>query len=437
MTERSVPFDLAAERAVLGAILLDRDAILAISDALHSADFYLEKHAQVYEAMQACFAKRTPPDLVTVSIELRRTERLDLVGGLSFLGDLLSEMPTAVHVEYYAKAVAHTATLRRLIEAGARVSIMGYDTEPDLETTLDAAEQVVYAVSQRPRGADFIPLSTASLEYFEHAQQDDDGRVAPTGLLDLDAKLNGGLRPGQLALLAARPSMGKSGLAMSIAYHLSVTCRQSVGLVSLEMSRTELIERLLAIHTGMNTQEIAQRMRRGDETAVSALGAISDAPLALEDRPGLSVMDVRAKARRLASVRPLDLLIVDYLQLLMGSGNAQNRNEEVSHISRSLKLLARELQCPILALSQLSRDVEKRSSKVPQLSDLRDSGALEQDADIVMFIYRQDAYAEKGEMLTNIAEIHLAKQRNGPIGPVMTRFDAPTVRFTNLSIRES
>jgi replicative DNA helicase len=230
--------------------------------------------------------------------------------------------------------------------------------------------------------------------------------------------------------------MGKSGLAMSIAYHLGVTERQSVGIVSLEMSRTELIERLLAIHTGMNTQEIAQRMRRGDEAVVSALGALSDAPLALEDRAGLSVMDIRAKARRLASVRPLDLLIVDYLQLLMGSGNAQNRNEEVSHISRALKLLARELQCPILALSQLSRDVEKRASKVPQLSDLRDSGSLEQDADIVLFIYRQDAYAESGAPRTHIAEIYIAKQRNGPLGVVTTRFDAPTVRFTNLSTRQ-
>ncbi len=432
MAEKPIPYDLTAERAVLGAILLDREAILAVSDALHSADFYLEKHAQVYEAMLACLAKRTPPDMVTVASELRRTDRLDLVGGLSFLSDLLAEMPTAVHVEYYAKAIVHTAVLRRLIEAGGKVSILGYDTEPDLETTLDAAEQVIYAVSQRQRGSDFVPLSTAALEYFEHAQHEDEARLSPTGLIDLDRILGGGLRPGQLALLAARPSMGKSGMAMSIAYHLSVIQRQSVGIVSLEMSRTELIERLLAIHTGINTQEVAQRMRRGDEVVVSALGAISDAPLALEDRAGLSVMDVRSKARRLASVRPLDLLIVDYLQLLMGSGNAQNRNEEVSLISRSLKLLARELQCPILALSQLSREVEKRSIKVPQLSDLRDSGALEQDADIVMFIYREDAYAESGTPRTNLAEIHVTKQRNGPVGVVRVRFDAPTVRFANL-----
>jgi len=436
MIERNVPFDIIAERSVLGAVLMERDAILVISDALHPEDFYLEKHAWVYEAMLACLAKRTPPDLTTIASELRRQERLDMVGGLAFLGDLLSEVPTAVHVEYYATSVANAATLRRLIEAGGTVVALGYDTEPDIEQTLDKAEQVIYAVSQRQRGADFTPLSTVAQRYFDEAQRDDDTRIAPTGLIDLDAKLGGGLRPGQLVLLAARPSMGKSGLAMSIAYHLGVLKRQSVGIVSLEMSEPELMERLLAIHTGINTQEIAQRMRRGDSQVVTALGDIADAPIAIEDSAGLTVMDVRSKARRLATVRPLDLLIVDYLQLLMSDGkDSQNRNEEVSKISRSLKLLARELQCPVLALSQLSRAVEGRSSKVPQLSDLRDSGALEQDADIVLFIYRGDVYAEAGAPRTNIAEIHLSKQRNGPLGVVMTRFDAPTVRFTNLSTR--
>ncbi len=435
MTDRSVPYDLTAERSVLGAALMERDAILVISDALHTEDFYLEKHAQVYEAILACLAKRTPPDMTTVASELRRVERLDLVGGLSFLGDLLSEVPTAVHVEYYAKAVAHAATLRRLIEAGGKVVILGYDTEPDVETTLDAAEQTIYAVSQRQRGGDFVPLSSVAQQFFDEAQRDDEVRLAPTGLIDLDAKLGGGLRPGQLALLAARPSMGKSGLAMSIAHHLGVGKRQSVGFVSLEMNRPELMERLLSIHTGISTQEITPRMRGGDSQVVAALGDVADAPIAIDDSAGLTVMDVRSKARRLASVRPLDLLIVDYLQLLMSSGESQNRNEEVSKISRALKLLARELQCPILALSQLSREVEKRSSKVPQLSDLRDSGALEQDADIVMFIYREDAYAESGAARTNMAEIHIAKQRNGPVGFVTTRFDAPTVRFTNLSKR--
>ncbi|NTW03522.1 MAG: replicative DNA helicase, partial [Oscillochloris sp.] len=408
------------------------------SDMLRSEDFYLEKHAQIYEGMLACLSRRTPPDISTVASELRRRDRLDLVGGLSFLGDLIAEVPTAVHVEYYAQAVVHTATLRRLIEAGGRVVALGYDTQATLDQTLDMAEQTIYTVSQRQRGTDFMPFSLIARQYFDEAERGEDARFAPTGLTDLDAKLGGGFRPGQLVLLAARPSMGKSGLAMSITHHLTMAQHRSVGVVSLEMSRSELTERLLAIHTGINTQDIGPAMRRGDARLYDALGALSDAQLSIEDHAGLSVMDVRSKARRLASVRPLDLLIVDYLQLLMSDTEAsQTRNEEVARISRQLKLLARELQCPILALSQLSREVEKRTTKVPQLADLRDSGALEQDADVVLFIYRDDAYAVSGAQRSNAAEIHVAKQRNGPLGVVTVRFDPPTTRFMNLLGRTS
>ncbi len=433
--ERNVPFDLHAERAVLGAILLERQAILVVSDGLRPDDFYLEKHAIIYTAMLACLARRVPPDLATVAAELRRQEQLDLVGGLSFLGELVAEVPTAVHVEYYAQAVTTPAIRRRLIQAGGTIVALGYDEQPELDVTLDQAEQTLFAVSQRQRGADFVPLSTVAQEYFDQAQQRDEARLSPTGLVDLDLRLGGGLRPGQFVLLAARPSLGKTGMALSIAYALGMR-GQSVGVVSLEMSRSELFERLIAMHTGMGTQEVGPRMRRGDERVVNALGDLSRMPIAIEDRAGLSVMDVRSKARRLAAVRPLDLLIVDYLQLLLGDvERAQNRNEEVSRISRQLTLLARELQCPILALSQLSREVEKRASKIPQLSDLRDSGSLEQDADIVLFIYRGDAYAEAGTPRTGMAEIVVAKQRNGSLGTVPVRFDAPTTRFTDLSSR--
>lgn len=436
MIERSVPFDLHAERAVLGAILLERDAILAVSDLLRPEDLYLEKHALVYTAMLACLAKRVPPDLTTVAGELRRQEQLDLIGGLAFLGELVGEVPTAVHVAYYAEIVARTATLRRLIEAGGTIAGLGYQEQQDLDVTLDHAEQTLFAVSQRQRGADFIPLSTVIQQYFDRAQRDEDERVVPTGLIDLDRRLNGGLRPGQLALLAARPSLGKSGLAMSIAYELGVRKGRSVGVASLEMSRDELLQRLVAIHTGIDTRQVEARVRRGDTAAVEALGVLSEAPIAIEDSAMLSVMDVRSKARRLAAVRPLDILIVDYLQLLIGDTNAQNRVDEVSRISRQLKLLARELQCPILALSQLSRAVEQRASKVPQLSDLRDSGSLEQDADIVLFIYREEVYDEATNQ-RGVAELHVAKQRNGPLGVVPVRFDAPTTRFMNLSNAEA
>lgn len=432
MNERTVPCDLAAERAALGSILLERDAVLAVSDALSPDDFYLEKHALVYEAMLACLAKRTPPDLTTVASELRRNEQLDVVGGLAFLGELTNEVPTAVHVAYYAEIVARTATLRRLIEAGGTIAALGFDTRQELDVTLDSAEQALFAVSQRQRGADFVPLSTVVQQYFDRTQREEEDRVTPTGLTDLDRRLNGGLRPGQLALLAARPGMGKSGLAMSIAYELGVHRERSVGVVSLEMSRDELLQRLVAIHTGMDTREVERRARRADPIVLDALGVLSEAHIAIEDTAMLSVMDVRSKARRLATTRPLDLLIVDYLQLLIGDTNAANRVDEVSRISRQLKLLARELRCPILALSQLSREVERRGNKVPQLSDLRDSGSLEQDADVVVFIYREEAGDDELELAPGV-ELHIAKQRNGPLGKVPVQFDAPTTRFRDLS----
>ncbi|MEI7768778.1 MAG: replicative DNA helicase [Chloroflexales bacterium] len=430
----TLPHDLTAERSVLGAILLERDAILVVSDQLRPEDFYLERHGQIYEAMLACLAQRVPPDIATVAGELRCHERLDLVGGLSFLGELSAEVPTAVHVEYYARAVARAATLRRLIEAGGQITALGYDERGDLENTLDRAEQTLFAVSQRQRGADFIPLSMVAQQFFDAAQADEDERVAPTGLFDLDRRLNGGLRPGQLALLAARPGLGKSGLAMSIAYTLGVRKRRSVGVVSLEMGRAELLQRLLAIHTGVNTRLVEGLTRRGDPAMLDALGVIAAAPIAIEDSAMMTVMDVRSKARRLAAVRPLDLLIVDYLQLLIGDTPSNSRVDEVSRISRQLKLLARELQCPILALSQLSREVEKRQNKVPQLSDLRDSGSLEQDADIVLFIYREEVEAGPTEQC-GLAEILVAKQRSGPLGVVPVRFDPPTTRFTDLEQR--
>ena len=433
MSERQVPYDLAAERAVLGSILLERDAILVVSDTLQPADLYLERHAHIYAAMLACLARRIPPDLTTVAGELRRQERLEIIGGLSFLGELLAEVPTAVHVGYYAESVVRAATLRRLIEAGGRIVTLGYDERAELEVSLDQAEQALFAVSQRQRGADFVPLSAVVQQYFDRAQSDADERVTPTGIADLDWRLNGGLRPGQLALLAARPGVGKSGLAMSIAYELGVRRARSVGVVSLEMSRDELLQRLVAMHTGVDTRRVEGLVKRGDPAMVDALAALSTAPIAIEDSAMLSVMDVRSKARRLAAVRPLDLLIVDYLQLLIGDSSAQSRVDEVSRISRQLKLLARELGCPILALSQLSRAVEQRQSKVPQLSDLRDSGSLEQDADIVLFIYREESGDTAGG--AGGTELHLAKQRNGPLGVIPVRFDAQTTRFVSLEAR--
>jgi replicative DNA helicase len=431
MRDRPIPYDLTAERAVLGSILLDREAIIAIGDALQPADFSLDKHGWIYAAALACLSRRVPPDIATLADELRRHAQLDLVGGIAFLGELVAEVPTALHVEYYADIVAHAAVRRRLIETGGTISALGYAENEDLDTTLDRAEQTLFHVTQRQRGADFTPMRAVVQGFFDRAQSESEFPVVPTGLIDLDRRLNGGMRPGQLILLAARPGMGKSGLAMSIAYQLGVCQGRGVGVVSLEMSRDELLQRLLAIHTGVDTRDIAERVRRSDPAMICALGEIFEAPIAIEDSAMLSIMDVRSKARRLAAAGLLDLLIVDYLQLLVSETEARSRVDEVSRISRQLKLLARELGCPILALSQLSRAVEGRTSKVPQLSDLRDSGSLEQDADIVVFIYREELY-DAGRDAQGVAELHIAKQRSGPLGIVPVQFDAPTTRFGNL-----
>ena len=431
MIAPTLPHDLLAERVTLGAILLDRDAILAVGDRLGADDFYLEKHALIYQAMQSCLARRVPPDIATVAGTLRSQEQLDLVGGLATLSELGATVPTAAHIGYYADLIVEAAVRRRLISAGGAIAALGYDQREPLDHSLDGAEQALYAVSHRQRGADFLPMSAVVQEFFEQAQRDEQEQLAPTGLLDLDRELNGGLRPGQLVLLAARPGIGKSGLAMSIAYELGLRRRRSVGVVSLEMGRAELLQRLVAMHTGADTRHVEARVRRGDPELLDALGALAEAPITIEDSAMLSVMDVRSKARRLAAIRPLDLLIVDYLQLLVSSTSAASRVEEVSEISRQLKLLARELRCPVLALSQLSRAVEQRAVKVPQLSDLRESGSLEQDADIVLFVYREEMY-EQGAV-PGLAEIHIAKQRNGPLGIIPVQFDAATTHFRNLA----
>lgn len=428
----TVPYDLAAERATLGSLLLEREAIIAISETLHPEDFYLEKHGLIYQAVLSCYTQRIPPDMATVTSELKRLGHLDVVGGVAFLIELLAEVPTAVHIEYYAQHVASTALLRRLIEGGGQIAALGYNRQEVIEVTLNQAEEILFAVTQRQHEAQFNPLSVSAQRYFDHIQRDEDDGVVSTGLLDLDARLNGGFRPGQLILIAARPGMGKSGLALSIAYHLGVRQQRGVGLVSLEMGEQEIMQRLLAIHTGIDSRYIEPRVRAGDAAILDALGLLAQAPIALEDSALLTVFEIRSKARRLALQQPLDLLIIDYLQLLVGEGKSLNRVEEVSKISRQLKLMARELNCPIIALSQLSRAVEQRSHKVPQLSDLRDSGSLEQDADIVCFIHRQET-GESNKEQGGLTELHIAKHRNGPLGVVLTYFDAPTTHFRNLA----
>jgi replicative DNA helicase len=433
---RSVPFDLQAERATLGSILLEREAIVAVAGWLSPEHFYLEKHALIYEASIACYGRREPPDLTTVATELRRQERLDLVGGLSFLGELLGEVPTAVHIEYYAKSIERTAVQRKLIEVGGKITALGYDESDALEATLDKAESQLFAVSQRRGTQDFVHIGKIVNALFTQIEtlQEHCGEVAgvSTGYADLDT-LTSGLQPSDLIILAARPSQGKTSLALSLAYNVAYQSNLTVGVFSLEMSRDQLVQRMLSMHTGIDMQRLRTGNLYEDELnlALQGMGALSEISVYIEDTPGLSIGEIRAKARRLKVESGLDLLIIDYLQLMSGK-RTDNRVQEVSEISRGLKAIARELNVPVIALSQLSRAVEGRQSHIPMLSDLRESGSLEQDADIVMFIYREETYNKETDK-KGIAEIHVAKHRNGPLGIVPLRFEARTTRFQNLA----
>jgi replicative DNA helicase len=435
--DKTLPYDVEAERATLGSVLLQRDAIVQVDGWLLPEFFYLEKHAWVYEAMQGVYRKRVPPDIATVSDELRRRDRLEPIGGLPYLIELANAVPTAVHIEYYGRIVERTAVLRKLISAGGKIAALGFDEGEDLQSTLDKAEAELFAISQRRANADFVHIGQVVDSYFEQITylNEHRGEVVgvPTGYKDLD-EVTGGLQRSDLIILAARPATGKTSLALCLAYNVALAGNGTVGIFSLEMSREQLVQRILAMHTGVDTQKLRTgNIRDSDlQGVMEAMGQLSSIPLYIEDSAGLSISDVRSKARRLHAEAGLDLLIVDYLQLMQGrAGRGDNRVQEVSEISRGLKGLARELNVPLIALSQLSRAVEGRATHVPMLSDLRESGSIEQDADIVMFIYREELYDRETDK-KGIAEIHIAKHRNGPTAVIPLRFDAATTRFQNL-----
>ena len=388
--EKQLPSNLDAERATLGSILMDRDAIIAIAAWLAPEHFYLEKHRWVYEAMTACYTRRVPPDLQTVADELRRAERLAEIGDLAFLVDLANSVPTSYHVEYYARTVERTAVLRRLIQAGGKIAALGYDETDELEQTLDQAEQELFSVSQRKGMQGFMPLSQIVDQYYEYLndvqERGPEMSGLPTHFVDFD-RLTGGLHKSDLLILAARPGVGKSSFAMSIAYNVAMLNNGAVGIFSLEMGRDQLLQRLLATSTGIDSQKLRTGKISNQElqTIMDAMGHFSAAPIHIDDTPSITVNEVRSKARRLQAESGLDMLIVDYLQLMSGSGRRNdNRVQEVAEISRSLKGLARELNVPVLALSQLSRAVEGRTSHVPMLSDLRESGCLTGDTPIYL-----------------------------------------------------
>lgn len=441
LTERTIPADIDAERATLGALLLNRDAITAVAPWLAVSAFYLERHAWIYTACLDLYDRNEPPDLRLIASELTRRDRLDAIGGISYLVDLFDSVPTSYHVEYYARLVAAAAHKRGLIQAGGTIAGLGYG-ELDADAAQALAQAELDALAGRTSADDgLLPISiTASARYDLVTQAIERGepvmRGLKTGWRDLD-ELTGGLQATDLILLGARPSVGKSSWALCLAYHAAMQGQRG-GLFSLEMSREQCVDRLIAIDTGLNTQQVRLgRHWRADELTIytEAIQLIDTLPLAIDDRAALSVADIRSRALRYAAKHgALDFLIVDYIQLMGSVRRADNRNEEVGEVSRGLKQLAKELRCPIVALSQLSRAVEGRSSHVPMLSDLRDSGSLEQDADVVLFLYREELYDKETDK-KGIAELIVAKHRHGPVGVIPMRFDANTTRFLDLTYR--
>ncbi len=435
--DRLPPHNMEAEQSVLGSLLIDRDAIIRVASYLKGEDFYVSANATVYRAIQDLYNRREPTDFVTLSDELDRRGTLDEIGGVGYLSSLLSAVPTAVHVEYYGRIVERTSTLRRLIDAGTSIVGIGYQDNVDTEDALDSAEQALFQVSQHRTTKDFQSIHDVIDRFFdqlEYLQNNRDELVGvPSGFTDLD-RLTGGLQRSDLVIVAARPSMGKTAFALGVAYGAAVQHGRTVGIFSLEMSAEQLVQRLLSTESGIDSHKI--RLGNIDdrewEEISRAFGRLSEAKIFIDDSASAGIMDIRSKARRLQAEQGLDLVIVDYLQLMSGR-RSENRVQEISEISRGLKGLARELNVPVVALSQLSRAVESRSDHRPLLSDLRDSGAIEQDADIVMFIYREEKYDVHSDR-KGIAELIVAKHRNGPVDTVNLRFFEATARFADLEL---
>lgn len=435
------PHSLEAEKSTLGSLLIDKDAIIKIADLITSDDFYHEKHAMIYRAIVDIFEKRNPIDVLTVTSQLEDKKELDAIGGASYLAELTSEVPTASHIFQYATIVKQKSVLRKLLKAGDTITGLGFNETEEVENLLEEAEKSLFNVSQTFIKDRFIhvkeilTMTYEKLADLHDPDTKDKYRGVPTGFRDLDNILSG-MQPSDLIVLAARPSMGKTALALNVAQNVAAKGK-AVGVISLEMSKEQLVERMFCSLMGVDSW----KMRTGkltDEDFAKVGGVmdeLNNMKLFIDDSIGGSIVELRAKARRLQMEHGLDLLIIDYLQLMSGGKAAQygstNRVQEISEISRSLKGLARELKIPIIALSQLSRAVELRPSKIPQLSDLRESGAIEQDADVVLMMYREDYYEEDSDR-AGITDLYIRKHRNGPIGRIELGFKKEQLKFISI-----
>ncbi|MCR5559163.1 replicative DNA helicase [Schwartzia sp. (in: firmicutes)] len=439
MIERVPPQSIEAEQAVLGAMLIKKEAAIEAMEILRPEDFYRDAHRVVFEAIMAVFQNDSAVDMITVTEQLKKSDMLEKAGGVAGVTALANAVPTAANVVYHAKIVREKAELRELINAGSEITGWAFEDSDDVDTVMDRAEKRILDVTARENSADFTPMKDIVIETFKQVENRAGNKGALTGVAsgftDLD-KLTSGFQPSDLILVAARPSMGKTAFTLNIASYVAVHLDKPVAFFSLEMSKEQLVQRMLCSEGAIDSQ----RLRNGDlndedwEHLIAAADRLTNAPVFIDDTPGITVMELRSKARRVKAEHGLSLVVIDYLQLMSGRGSkgSDNRQQEISEISRSLKALARELKVPVIALSQLSRSVESRQVKRPMLSDLRESGSLEQDADIVMFLYREDYYDKETEQ-QNVTEVIVAKHRNGPIDTVRLYFDKEFTRFANFA----
>lgn len=433
--DRIPPQNLEAEQAILGSLMVDRDLVPIVSEIVQKSDFYAPHHATVYDAITSLYERGEPVDKVSVSEELRRRKLLEEVGGGDFIGQLLNTVPTAASAEYYAKVVAEKSVLRSLITAGGRISNIAFEQPENVDEAVDHCEQMIFEIGRRSSGGftlvrDLLKPAFERIDTLYHQRGTVTG--VPSGFNRLD-QFTTGFQPGELIIIAARPSMGKTSLCLNIAMNAAKGASKHVALFSLEMSNDQLVQRFLSMEAHIDAQSLRTGNIKDKEWGeiTRAMGVLAEVPIFVDDSAALTVSEVRSRSRRLAATTGLDLIIIDYLQLLR-STNARitNRVEIIDEICRNLKALAKELKVPVMALAQLNRSPESRNDKRPMLSDLRESGGIEQEADVVAFIYRDEYYNPPTPENENIAEINIAKQRNGPTGLVQLRFDK---RFTSFS----
>jgi len=438
-TTTTIPHNREAEEAVVGAVLINPEVYYDLAQFLQADDFYIHRHRWIWEAFTRLHEGRIPLDFLTVTEELERAGQLAEIGGPAYLTALLNQVPTSLHAEAYGHMVEAEAIRRRMLTAANQIATLAYDQQEQVENVIEEAEKSIFSVSERRLRHDVLPISNVLSDYYDRidelARRPEDIFGVPTGFIDLDRML-AGLQPSDLLIIAGRPGQGKSGFLLSVAKNAALLHKKHVAIFSLEMSNEQVVQRLLAQETGIDSQRLRTGKLNEDEWPLltHSIEVLGDTHIYLDDTPAITPLQLRTKCRRLHMEFGLDLVLLDYIQLMGGDVRTENRVQEVSYISRNLKVLARELNVPVLAAAQLSRAVEQRTDKRPVLSDLRESGSIEQDADIVMFIYRPDQY-EKDTVKQNVAEIIIAKHRNGPTGSVELVFLNHLAKFVDAATR--